>query len=53
MRTPRALLKFEPGAAIDEHAADYQIDLVCLQGTGFTKVGAELLEGRTKPTDAR
>jgi quercetin dioxygenase-like cupin family protein len=39
-----ALLRFEPGGAIDEHSADYEIDVICLEGTGFTKLGQDVAE---------
>jgi quercetin dioxygenase-like cupin family protein len=34
-----ALLRFGPGATIHEHAATIAIDVVCLEGQGFTSVG--------------
>ena len=36
-----ALLRFEPGGTIHEHAAAMVIDVVCLEGEGFVSVGAE------------
>jgi quercetin dioxygenase-like cupin family protein len=37
-----AMLRFKPGATIDEHAADHPVDVVCLEGSGFIS-----LQGRT------
>jgi len=34
-----ALLRFAPGGTIHEHAADIDIDVVCLKGRGLTSVG--------------
>ena len=34
-----ALLRFEPHGTIHEHAADIEIDVVCLEGAGLTSVG--------------
>jgi quercetin dioxygenase-like cupin family protein len=36
-----ALLRFEPDATIHEHAAEFDIDVICLEGSGFTSVGEE------------
>ena len=36
-----ASLRFAPLGSIDEHAADYGIDVVCLSGEGFVSVGPE------------
>jgi quercetin dioxygenase-like cupin family protein len=36
-----AMLRFETGATIDEHAAPHDIDVLCLEGAGMTSVGAE------------
>lgn len=33
-----AMLKFDAAATIDEHAAPYEIDVVCLEGEGFISV---------------
>ncbi len=33
-----ALLRFEPGGTIHEHAADIEIDVICLEGAGMTSV---------------
>ena len=33
-----AMLRFEPEATLDEHAADHEIDVVCLEGEGFVSV---------------
>ena len=33
-----ATLRFEPEATLDEHAAPYEIDVVCLEGEGFISV---------------
>lgn len=43
-----ALLRFEPDATIDEHAADHPVDVICLEGEGMTSVDgvpASLTEG--------
>lgn len=37
-----SLLRFESDAAIDEHSAAFDIDVICLDGAGFTKVGEEV-----------
>jgi quercetin dioxygenase-like cupin family protein len=36
-----AMLRFSPGATIDEHAAPHDIDVVCLEGAGYTSVDGE------------
>jgi quercetin dioxygenase-like cupin family protein len=36
-----ALLRFEPRATIHEHPAPMEIDVICLEGAGFTSVGGE------------
>jgi quercetin dioxygenase-like cupin family protein len=36
-----ATLRFAPQGSIDEHAAEFDIDVVCLSGEGFVSVGAE------------
>jgi quercetin dioxygenase-like cupin family protein len=44
LRTERvalALLRFGPGGAIHEHPAEIEIDVVCLEGAGFTSVDGE------------
>jgi quercetin dioxygenase-like cupin family protein len=33
-----AMLRFAPRATIDEHAADHEIDVVCVEGEGFISV---------------
>lgn len=33
-----AMLRFAPEATIDEHAADFDVDVVCLDGEGFISV---------------
>ena len=33
-----AMLRLAPEATIDEHAADHEIDVVCLEGGGFISV---------------
>jgi quercetin dioxygenase-like cupin family protein len=33
-----AMLRFGPAATIDEHAAAFDIDVVCLEGEGFISV---------------
>jgi quercetin dioxygenase-like cupin family protein len=37
-----AMLKFEPGATIHEHPAPFEIDVICLEGAGFTSVSGEV-----------
>ena len=34
-----ANLKFTPNATIDEHAAPFDVDVICLDGEGFVSVG--------------
>ncbi len=36
-----AMLLFEKQATIHEHSADFDIDVICLEGAGFTSVGKE------------
>lgn len=36
-----AMLRFGQEATIDEHPADFEIDVICLEGAGFTSVGDE------------
>lgn len=36
-----AMLRFGHNATIHEHAADIDIDVICLEGQGFTSVGGE------------
>jgi quercetin dioxygenase-like cupin family protein len=33
-----AMLKFDAEATLDEHAAPYEIDVICLEGEGFISV---------------
>lgn len=33
-----AMLRFAPAATIDEHAAAFDIDVVCLEGEGYISV---------------
>jgi quercetin dioxygenase-like cupin family protein len=33
-----AMLRFGPEATIDEHAADHDIDVICLEGEGFVGI---------------
>ena len=35
-----ANLRFSPDATIDEHDAPYDVDVVCLTGSGFTPIGS-------------
>jgi quercetin dioxygenase-like cupin family protein len=35
------MLRFAPGGTIHEHPADIDIDVVCLEGSGFTSVDGE------------
>jgi len=45
-----ANLRFAAHATIDEHSAPWDVDVICLSGSGFTSVGAEtyaLHEGQT------
>ena len=41
-----ALLRFAPDGTIDEHAADHEIDVICLEGRGRTSVGETALDLR-------
>lgn len=36
-----AMLRFQPGGTIDEHSAEIDIDVFCLEGSGMTSVGGE------------
>jgi quercetin dioxygenase-like cupin family protein len=36
-----ALLRFGPNGTIHEHPADIEIDVICLEGQGFTSVGGD------------
>jgi ribonuclease HI/quercetin dioxygenase-like cupin family protein len=36
-----AMLRFGPHGTIAEHAADHDIDVICLEGAGFTSVAGE------------
>jgi len=36
-----AMLRFGQDATIDEHPADFEIDVICLEGSGFTSVDDE------------
>ncbi len=36
-----AMLYFDKKATIHEHSADFDVDVVCLEGAGFTSVGKE------------
>ena len=36
-----AMLRFDKQATIHEHAAEIDIDVICLGGSGFTSVGKE------------
>src|ERR1700731_1478854 len=42
-----ALLRFGPHATIDEHAADFPVDVICLEGVGFFSV-----DGKSGPLRA-
>lgn len=42
-----AMLRFEPRATIDEHSAEQVIDVVCLEGGGFTSI-----DGHVAPLEA-
>jgi quercetin dioxygenase-like cupin family protein len=33
-----AMLRFAPGATIDEHSASHDVDVICLEGDGFISV---------------
>ena len=35
------LLRFAPNSTIHEHAADIDIDVICIEGEGMTSVGGE------------
>jgi quercetin dioxygenase-like cupin family protein len=37
-----ANLRFSSDATIDRHSAPYDIDVICLNGAGFTSVGEEV-----------
>ena len=36
-----AMLRFEPQGTVHEHPADIDIDVICLEGSGFTSIGSE------------
>lgn len=36
-----AMLRFDPDGTIDEHPADIDIDVICLEGEGMVSVGDE------------
>ncbi|MEZ4707201.1 MAG: hypothetical protein R3A44_08350 [Caldilineaceae bacterium] len=36
-----AMLRFQPHAAIHEHAAPFDIDVICVEGAGFTSVNGD------------
>jgi quercetin dioxygenase-like cupin family protein len=40
-RVALAMLRFGPHGAIHEHPADIEIDVLCLEGRGFTSVDGE------------
>jgi len=42
-----AMLRFQPGGTIHEHAAAIDIDVICLEGQGLTS-----LDGRSAPIQA-
>jgi len=42
-----ANLRFAPGATIDEHSAPIEIDVICLDGTGFVSI-----DGQSSPLRA-
>jgi quercetin dioxygenase-like cupin family protein len=37
-----AMLRFAPHGTIHEHPAGFDIDVICLEGEGFTSVGGEV-----------
>jgi quercetin dioxygenase-like cupin family protein len=41
-----AMLKFDAEATIDEHAAPYEIDVVCLEGEGFISIEDKIWDFR-------
>lgn len=36
-----AMLRFEPGATIDEHSASVDIDVICIEGSGYVSVDGD------------
>jgi len=38
-----AQLAFQPNATIDEHGAAHPIDVICLEGSGYTSIAGERL----------
>lgn len=36
-----AMLRFEPQGTIHEHPASFDVDVICLEGAGFTSVSGE------------
>lgn len=36
-----ARLRFSPGGTIHEHAAGFDIDVICLEGEGYTSIAGE------------
>ena len=41
-----AMLRFSPRGTIDEHSADHDVDVVCLEGAGYASVEDEVAELR-------
>jgi quercetin dioxygenase-like cupin family protein len=37
-----ANLRFSPGATIDKHSAPWDIDVICISGSGYVSVGDEV-----------
>ena len=45
-----AQLRFQPEATIHEHSAEFSVDVVCIEGSGFVQVGTRqepLVAGQT------
>lgn len=36
-----SILRFGPGGTIDEHSANIDVDVICLEGQGFTSLAGE------------
>lgn len=51
-----AMLRFSPRATIDEHDAPHVVEVICLEGSGFTSVDgheARIITGETVTWPAR
>jgi quercetin dioxygenase-like cupin family protein len=39
-----AMLRFQPDGCIDEHSADFDIEVICLEGCGFISIESDVSE---------